>query len=672
MIYKHLLTRRILLLLSGILIVSMVNADDFPKLLVDFEKVKLNVEETYQLPSVLDYVESEESDTVEVEVLWQVLPDTLGSIDDLFVFTAEKPGEGMLLASYDTISQSVEIEIENEEEEDDGDEFPKLLLSFKKVKLDTSEIYQLPSMIDYVENEESDTVEVEVQWQVQPDSLGSIDDFLVFTAEKQGKGYLHVIYELISDSVELEIEVKDEETDEEYPKVKIIPGSAKVELGDSLELYAFYADSVGIKTDTTFAWSVEPLELGTFPDPQIPVFQTSANGSGIIIAKLGELADTIHVKVYEGRWKKADNNKGKKISIVPGDTIVMADAGMVQYSAYYEIKPNDEEAEILWSVADTSIATIDSYGLLALKGTTGLTLVSAKYRNFKTSVELLVIDPSVDPVVNTITIHRVLPNGKVLNPKVFKEGESYKIGGLPYPLNILNAGMLHFPFGCISEDITIYMTIPEEYATINDEETEVILSDNIINGVEFNVQPASSDAIVHPFWFDVPVELRMVYKKELLDSLNIEPQNLDVFFAENAQFIPVDDGVATVDSASNLIYASIEHFSTIVIREKSGLVKVENIDNVAKDQLFAYPNPFNLNTRIRYSVEKDEEIQIDIYNINGQNIKVLVNESKAAGEYNVNWDGTTDNGGIAQSGVYFCRMLINGERTVVKRIVLNR
>jgi len=48
-----------------------------------------------------------------------------------------------------------------------------------------------------------------------------------------------------------------------------------------------------------------------------------------------------------------------------------------------------------------------------------------------------------------------------------------------------------------------------------------------------------------------------------------------------------------------------------------------------------YPNPFNPSTKINYNLPSDSKITIDIYNINGQRIKQLVNEEQSAGYYSV-------------------------------------
>jgi parallel beta-helix repeat protein len=84
-----------------------------------------------------------------------------------------------------------------------------------------------------------------------------------------------------------------------------------------------------------------------------------------------------------------------------------------------------------------------------------------------------------------------------------------------------------------------------------------------------------------------------------------------------------------------------------------------------------YPNPFNPETRIQYSLSKTTHIRIDIFNTLGQKIRTLVNEQKSAGSYTVVWDGSLDTGEMAPSGVYIYR-LITKEFKQSKKLLLLR
>jgi len=84
-----------------------------------------------------------------------------------------------------------------------------------------------------------------------------------------------------------------------------------------------------------------------------------------------------------------------------------------------------------------------------------------------------------------------------------------------------------------------------------------------------------------------------------------------------------------------------------------------------------YPNPFNPTTSISYSVSSNNIVNLEIYNIKGQNIRTLVNEVKETGTYEVEWDGTNSNGNDVSSGVYLYR-LVSGKITDTKKMILLR
>ena len=66
-----------------------------------------------------------------------------------------------------------------------------------------------------------------------------------------------------------------------------------------------------------------------------------------------------------------------------------------------------------------------------------------------------------------------------------------------------------------------------------------------------------------------------------------------------------------------------------------------------------YPNPFNPQTEIAYSLPQDSNVKLTILNIQGQKVRVLVDEYQSAGTRNVIWDGCDEKGESVASGVYF-------------------
>ncbi len=69
-----------------------------------------------------------------------------------------------------------------------------------------------------------------------------------------------------------------------------------------------------------------------------------------------------------------------------------------------------------------------------------------------------------------------------------------------------------------------------------------------------------------------------------------------------------------------------------------------------------YPNPFNPVTTIEYSIDARAPLRIEVLNINGQSVRVLLDGVKAAGNYRLTWDGTDRNGFPVSTGIYLYRI----------------
>ena len=80
------------------------------------------------------------------------------------------------------------------------------------------------------------------------------------------------------------------------------------------------------------------------------------------------------------------------------------------------------------------------------------------------------------------------------------------------------------------------------------------------------------------------------------------------------------------------------------------------IESFSNTLIGNYPNPFNPETKISYSLAKEGNAELTIYNIKGQKVKTLMNDHVDAGEHSVIWNGKDKNGTDVSSGVYFCRL----------------
>jgi glucose/arabinose dehydrogenase len=95
-----------------------------------------------------------------------------------------------------------------------------------------------------------------------------------------------------------------------------------------------------------------------------------------------------------------------------------------------------------------------------------------------------------------------------------------------------------------------------------------------------------------------------------------------------------------------------------------------------------FPNPFfseakaagpgNSATTITYTLSKDAEVELSVYNLSGQFIRHLVNQHQPAGEHAVVWNGSDSEGTLQPSGAYFYRLKIGNELVETKRMMLVR
>ncbi|MBN1997688.1 T9SS type A sorting domain-containing protein, partial [candidate division KSB1 bacterium] len=73
-----------------------------------------------------------------------------------------------------------------------------------------------------------------------------------------------------------------------------------------------------------------------------------------------------------------------------------------------------------------------------------------------------------------------------------------------------------------------------------------------------------------------------------------------------------------------------------------------------------YPNPFNPSTTIKFTVPAPAHVKLEVFNVNGQHVRTLVDETQTAGIHTVEWNGLTDTGECVSSGMYFYRLSVEG------------
>jgi hypothetical protein len=82
-----------------------------------------------------------------------------------------------------------------------------------------------------------------------------------------------------------------------------------------------------------------------------------------------------------------------------------------------------------------------------------------------------------------------------------------------------------------------------------------------------------------------------------------------------------------------------------------------------------YPNPFNPQSTIAYDLPVAGKVRLEIFNIVGQRIRILVDALQTAGRYIAHWDGRDGRDIAVPSGIYLYRLQMN-EFSMVRRMLL--
>ena len=84
------------------------------------------------------------------------------------------------------------------------------------------------------------------------------------------------------------------------------------------------------------------------------------------------------------------------------------------------------------------------------------------------------------------------------------------------------------------------------------------------------------------------------------------------------------------------------------------------------------PNPFNPETRILFRLHEAGLTEIAVFDVAGRHVRSLLRRTLEPGPHGATWDGRDDRGVDSPSGVYFCRLVVDGRAVDALRMVLLR
>lgn len=100
------------------------------------------------------------------------------------------------------------------------------------------------------------------------------------------------------------------------------------------------------------------------------------------------------------------------------------------------------------------------------------------------------------------------------------------------------------------------------------------------------------------------------------------------------------------------------------------IVAVENTPSPVETGLKAWPNPFNPQVNLEYSITRPGHLQIEVFDLRGNRLRTLLNAPVVETRGTLSWDGRGDNGRQASSGIYLVRLKGPGMQTTSQRVVL--
>ena len=215
--------------------------------------------------------------------------------------------------------------------------------------------------------------------------------------------------------------------------------------------------------------------------------------------------------------------------------------------------------------------------------------------------------------------------------------------------------------GVLNEDIQgFYVQILSNNDLISIDTDLIFPSPTNLNGnVNNNNVELLWDAPVETIYSDVLLGYQVLRDEELLTDYPIHEQT---FF---------DSNLVNGDYIYQIIAVYQLGKSNPIDIEINILVSENDLNELSKitELVGNFPNPFNPETVIRFNISHICYVKIEIFNLRGQLVRILVEGTHNAGEHNIIWNGQDDMGQEVGNGIYFYRM-IAGDLVQTRRMVL--
>jgi hypothetical protein len=166
---------------------------------------------------------------------------------------------------------------------------------------------------------------------------------------------------------------------------------------------------------------------------------------------------------------------------------------------------------------------------------------------------------------------------------------------------------------------------------------------------------------------------------------NGEPTGVARWDFTSEEFIFMNEGIEG-RSINKLLQFPVLEIPSVIACTDSGAYYLTDYTYIGQTEitppcsgLKCFPNPAisgkltdrnNTVTTIQFEISIEEHVYVEVYNMKGQKVKTLFDRSIPAGLHQLEWDGSDSNGRTVSSGVYFCRVTIQGNSSFTKMVIL--
>jgi hypothetical protein len=209
-----------------------------------------------------------------------------------------------------------------------------------------------------------------------------------------------------------------------------------------------------------------------------------------------------------------------------------------------------------------------------------------------------------------------------------------------------------------------------------------------LNGQEFDLgqinlrKISKSDSVLPPYLSELKID---TLNKRLEFTVDLRDQNHRTIIerSNGGDFSPlgvvsnsetITDNLRTIDDsvtyrAYSVADTIVSEYAYLFYRPVKMDLESVLVGRHRGVDLACFPNPFNPSINILYTLDRESNVTLQIYDISGRMIKTLyANERQSKGDHMVAWNATNNFGAKISSGVYFCRYVIGSNQATESKM----